>query len=125
MKYRICAWLAILTMTLNASWPLIVTAQPKSIPNDICSVSGTMVMGHADAGHDMPAPPAHHDHNKLSDCCTFCVGGVHAAPIAPALAGFTLNLDPTPLLFASADAITWTCPYYLPTLSRGPPASPI
>jgi hypothetical protein len=60
VKYRICAWLAILAMALNALWPLIVTAQPKSIPNDICSASGTMAMGHADAGHDMlPAPPAH------------------------------------------------------------------
>ena len=125
MIRRTCAWIAIVAMTLNALWPLLVTAQPKQIPNEICTVSGMKTLDGADAGHNMPASPAHHDHDKLSDCCTFCVGGVHAAPIAPALAGFALSLDPTPLLFASADAITWKCPYYLPSLSRGPPASPI
>ena len=123
MKHRICAWFAILVMALNALWPLIVTAQPKSIPTEICSVSGAMTMAGADSGHNLPA---HHEHHgKLSDCCAFCVGGVHAAPLAPALAGMVLNLDPTPMLFASADAVTWKCSYYLPALSRAPPASSI
>jgi len=80
-------------------------------------------MAGAHSGHNMPAPPAHH--HDVPNCCTFCVGGVHAAPIAPAPAALGLNFDPTPLLFASADSITWTCPYYLPTPSRGPPASAI
>lgn len=112
-------------MTLNALWPLLVTAQPKQIPQEICTVSGMKTLDGAHASHDLPAPPAHQGHHdKASDCCTFCVGGVHAAPLAPAFAGLALNLDPTPLLFASADAITWKCPYYLPSLSRGPPAFP-
>ena len=126
VKHRICASLALLLMALNALWPLIVSAQPNSIPTEICSVSGAKTMAGAHSGQHLPEAPAHHEqHGKLSDCCTFCVAGVHAAPIAPALARLGLNLEPAPLLVASADAITWKCPYYLPALSRAPPASSI
>ena len=120
LKYRIGAWLAILSITLNALWPLIANAQPQSIPTEICSADGAKAMSRAEGGQNLPAPPAHHD--KLASCCYFCVNGVHAAPLAPAPAGFVPGLTADPLLFASADAVTWKCPYYLPTLSRGPPA---
>jgi hypothetical protein len=118
---RIAAWFAVLALTLNALWPLLMQARAKAIPQEICTVGGAKTI--SGAGQDMPAPPAHHD--LLSDCCALCLNGVHAAALAPALPGFALRLEPYAVTFASADAVIWKCPYYLPTPSRGPPASTI
>lgn len=120
VKCKFVAWLAILAMMLNALWPLIANAQPNSIPTEICSADGAKTKTRTANGENLPAPPAHHD--KLASCCDFCVGGVHIAPLAPAPVGFAPGPTADPLLFASADAVTWKCPHYLPSLSRGPPS---
>jgi hypothetical protein len=120
VKRRIFAALAALALALNALWPLLALAQPKSIPTEICSVGSVKTNASADAGRNLPAQPAHHD--QLPGCCAFCVGGMHAAHIAPAPAGFALDPEATSLLFASAYAISWRCPHYLLAVSRGPPA---
>jgi Protein of unknown function (DUF2946) len=86
MKRRAAAWLALLVVTLNTSWPLIATVGPA--PEDptgtvVCTAHGALAV--ADRASQLPDPqgPA----GRLMPQCAFC-------PIAPGHAGLHSAADP-------------------------------
>lgn len=83
MKRRPAAWLAILALTLNASWPLIATV--GAAPTDptgtlVCTGHGTVAV--ADRESQLPDP--HGPAGRLMPCafCALAPGhaGLHSAP---------------------------------------------
>lgn len=120
MKRGICAWLALLAFALNALSPLHASAQPKSLPAEICSSGGAKAITGAGRGQDSPVPPAHHD--DLSACCLYCEGAANDAPLVPAPVGLAAILETFTLPLACAQVLSWRFLAYLPVLSRGPPA---
>ena len=82
-RNRIAAVLAVLAMALNALWPLIAQAQPKSLAlsTTICSIDGSarsidLLDGKAPADD---GAAGHHKHCKLC-----IVGGDRAQALLPA-----------------------------------------
>ncbi|MGH8746185.1 MAG: DUF2946 family protein [Burkholderiales bacterium] len=79
MKRGAAAWLAILSMTLNASWPMLAAANPRiadPFGTEVCTASGVVAV--ADSGLQLPNPsqPAH----RLVPHCAFCtLGAAHSA----------------------------------------------
>ena len=109
---RLCPWLAILAITLQAAWPLLVNAKPRSVALvPLCTVDGVTHYLEVPTGDDSTA--AQHQH------CGFCALG--AAGIPNAFAGLRLGCDvaaertaPRPGAVHSRDAC-------LPHGARAPP----
>ena len=72
---RLGHWLAILAITLNAAWPLLANARPKSVHLvPICTVEGITHFLEVPGGSTPldDSANAHHDH------CSFCFLGTGA-----------------------------------------------
>jgi hypothetical protein len=119
VKHRIGAWLALAAIALNALWPLIAIAQPKSIPAEICSTAGATIPAGFGTANDFPAQPMHQD--RLSACCSYCVSATHGTPLIPAQIGIALDSVPHGVKFVAVERLDWISASYLPALSRGPP----
>lgn len=77
MKRGAAAWLAILSMTLNASWPLLAGANP-GIPDpfgtEVCTAHGVVAVIDSDFQLPSPSGPSH----RLVPHCVFCtLGAAH------------------------------------------------
>ena len=70
---RLGNWLAILAIALNAAWPLIASAKPKSVHLvPLCTVEGVTHYIELPGGSSPldESAKAHHDH------CSFCFLGI-------------------------------------------------
>jgi hypothetical protein len=119
VKLRIGGWLALAAIALNALWPLIAVAQPKSIPAEICSTVGTTIPKGFGPANDPPAQPMHQD--RFSVCCTYCVTAAHGTPLIPAKLSLAIDSLPYTVNFIAVERVEWKSVAYLPALSRGPP----
>jgi len=71
MKRRAAVWLALLAMTLNASWPLLASANPGTpdrFGTEVCTAHGVIVVVDSDLQLPNPQGPAH----RLMPHCAFC-----------------------------------------------------
>ena len=89
-RNSIAAWLALVGVALNASWPLLANAKPSvpALPSEICSATG---LKHAGEGSPGDAPGK----NVSPSHCTLCPGN---AERGAALSGIVA------VLFRSAPA---------------------
>jgi len=117
---RLGNWLAILAIALNAAWPLIATAKPKSVHLvPLCTVEGVTHYLEGPGGTTSldKSADAHHDH------CSFCflgMGGLlssHADVSLPA----TSNGDRV----AVSEQDSPASPVLLILGARAPPFSPV
>ena len=71
---KLGSWLAVLALALQASWPLLVAAKPRTVTLvPLCTVDGVTHYLEVPTG-DTPAGAAHQH-------CSFCfLGGTAAAP---------------------------------------------
>jgi hypothetical protein len=117
---RLGKWLAILAITLNAAWPLIATAKPKSVHLvPLCTVEGVTHYIELPGGTTPldKSADAHHDH------CSFCflgMGGLLPAhtdiPLALAVAADRVT--------AGVEASPHSAPLFI-LGARAPPLSPV
>src|SRR5437879_9262444 len=94
-KNRIAAWLALVGIGLNASWPLLANAAPSvpALPSEICTATGQKHAGESPLGKG--ARPSH---------CTLCPfnaeRGAAISGAAPALLCPTTASGPVRALFS-------------------------
>ncbi|MGH8737910.1 MAG: DUF2946 family protein [Burkholderiales bacterium] len=121
MKRGAAAWLAILSMTLNASWPVLAGANPgiaDPFGTEVCTASGVVAV--ADSGLQLPNPggPSH----RLVPHCAYCtLGAAHSAlhsASPPAVDAVRLHAD-APAVYRFA-LPPWF--FFASLRSRSPPA---
>jgi len=80
---RIVAWIAMLAITLNAMWPVMAHASPRTFTPEICSINPAGALAPSGSyGTDFPDAPG-----KLSAThCPLCAGWGNAAMAAAAVA---------------------------------------
>ena len=115
---RLGHWLAVLAITLNAAWPLLANARPKSVHLvPLCTVEGITHYVEVPGGTTPldKSADSHHEH------CSFCFLG------ASALLPSDVDLPLVPL--AASERIRSAADYSHPTASllahgaRAPPSS--
>jgi DUF2946 family protein len=90
IRRRTAAWLALASMVLNASWPLLANAKPATpaSPSEICSASGS---AHSNGGEsDTPDKGLHCPH------CALCL--FHADRLLPARGAVQPPLPSSPAI---------------------------
>jgi len=112
-RNRIAAWLALAGIALNASWPLLANAAPRTpaLPSEICSATGQKHAGESPLGKtDQPS------HCKL--CPYSAERGPAILDAAPAL------LLPTPACEKAPASFTGSRLQTAPVLSGSPRSPP-
>ena len=114
-RRRVAAWLALLSMVLNAAWPLLANAQPADPAAEICSAAGG-----SHAGGVAPATPGKGYHASHCNLCPFGAERGAAIPYLgqPPLPSSTA-VAPT---FARAEAPRPAIALHPAAPPRGPPA---
>jgi hypothetical protein len=120
-RFRAAAALALLGTALNALWPLLANAEPRTdvFSNEICSVNKSKPG--SVAGRLPPVqPPASHQ----SLHCVFCASGIGNVPVgtSPAVMVLAAASEPAP---AAVAAFQFGNAALLFPESRAPPGSPL
>ncbi len=85
MKRNAAGWLAILSVSLNALWPLVASADPgiqDPTGSQVCTTHGVVAVSDSDRQLPNPGDASH----RLTLHCAFCaLGGAHAALLSVGL----------------------------------------
>ncbi len=113
-------WLAILAITLNAAWPLIASAKPKSVHLvPLCTVEGVTHYIELPGG----TTPLDQSANTHHDHCAFCFLGL--AGLVPSHVDVSLPATTNSDRVAVGEQDSPASPVLLILGARAPPFSPV
>lgn len=117
---RCAALFALLGMTLNALWPLLANAEPRTdyFSAEICSSSKAPGLAVGKLPMQLPAPKSPHLH------CVFCASGASNASLIGTVAAVVTPITASPAVAVAAEPRRHGSRAFLLAESRAPPVSP-